>query len=507
MTASFFDTCKAPLALLDASGSFTAHNAAWERLSLRDPRLVGKRLADVVHPADKERVERALAALSAAGEATFDARLALHAGPRAMRFQLSSTDEGISVVVSSAALGRSDDAARLSLLDKVLGSAPVILWALDKEGRYTLWDGRGVEALGYRPGELVGQSGLEQWKESDAFPPLLRALSGEQVTAQLTLPGPRHYEAWYLPVSDASGAPDGMIGFGLDVTRMRQAENELRDQLAIIEKQTATLDLLAQVLKSAPLILWALDAQGNVTMSEGKGLELIGLEPGSTVGANAFELYKDNPAVVDSIVRALAGEDSRVATTEIGPVFLDTWFMPLQEKSGEVHGMMGLSIDATDRVKNERELRDKLELIERQSATIRALATPIIQVWDGILCLPVIGTVDSARTADMMQSLLEAIVREQARYAIVDLTGVEVVDTSTADHLIQLFRAAKVLGVDGILCGIRPAVAQTVVALGLELGNVRTMRSLRDALAFCMQSRAAATRAASAGPLFGRRSP
>ena len=89
----------------------------------------------------------------------------------------------------------------------------------------------------------------------------------------------------------------------------------------------------------------------------------------------------------------------------------------------------------------------------------------------------------------MMQGLLETIVREQARFAIVDLTGVEVVDTSTADHLIQLFRAAKVLGVDGVLCGIRPAVAQTVVALGLDLASVRTMRSLRDALKWCIRAR------------------
>ena len=151
--------------------------------------------------------------------------------------------------------------------------------------------------------------------------------------------------------------------------------------------------------------------------------------------------------------------------------------------------IFGVAMDATDRLRTERELRDKLEVIERQSSTIRALATPVIQVWDEVLCLPVIGIVDSARTAEMMQGLLESIVREQARYAIVDLTGVEVVDTSTADHLIQLFRAARVLGVEGILCGIRPAVAQTVVALGLELGSVRTMRSLRDALKWCIRAR------------------
>jgi rsbT co-antagonist protein RsbR len=162
--------------------------------------------------------------------------------------------------------------------------------------------------------------------------------------------------------------------------------------------------------------------------------------------------------------------------------------MPLRHK-GDIYGVMGFAMDATERVRSERQLREKLELIERQSATIRALATPIIKVWDDVLCLPVIGTVDSARTADMMQGLLESISREQAQYAIIDLTGVEVVDTATADHLIQLFRAAKVLGVEGILCGIRPAVAQTVVALGLELQSVRTMRTLRDALRWCINRR------------------
>src|SRR6185369_172369 len=176
------------------------------------------------------------------------------------------------------------------------------------------------------------------------------------------------------------------------------------------------------------------------------------------------------------------------------------WYMPVRDSDGVIRTLLGLAVDASERVNGEREMLDKLQLIERQSATIRALATPIIRVWDEVLCLPVIGTVDSARTADMMEALLEAIVSDQARYAIVDLTGVEVVDTSTADHLIQLFRAARVLGVDGVLCGIRPAVAQTIVALGLELGSVRTMRSLRDALRWCIRSRNTEKAASIGGP-------
>ena len=249
------------------------------------------------------------------------------------------------------------------------------------------------------------------------------------------------------------------------------------------------LALFERLLDTAPLVLWAVDEEGTYTISEGKGLELLGFHAGEQVGLNALDMFKDHADTARALVRALSGEESRVMTTLAPGAHFENWYMPLRGSDGSVHGVMGLGIDASERVKTEQEIREKLELIERQSATIRSLATPIIQVWDEVLCLPVIGTVDSARTADMMQGLLEAIVREQARYAIVDLTGVEVVDTSTADHLIQLFRAARVLGVDGILCGIRPAVAQTVVALGLELGSVRTMRSLRDALKWCIRAR------------------
>lgn len=266
------------------------------------------------------------------------------------------------------------------------------------------------------------------------------------------------------------------------------ADAELREKLAMIERQNPTLQMLSRVLDSAPLILWAIDEQGNYTMSEGIGLELLGFRPGELVGINALEMFKDHREMAEALVRALSGEDSRVMTSPAPGVHFENWQMPMRAQDGSIYGVMGLAIDASERVRTEQELREKLELIGRQSSTIRALATPIIQVWDEVLCLPVIGTVDSTRTADMMEGLLEAIVREHARYAIVDLTGVEVVDTSTADHLIQLFRAAKVLGVDGILCGIRPAVAQTVVALGLDLGAVKTMRSLRDALKWCIRS-------------------
>jgi rsbT co-antagonist protein RsbR len=202
-------------------------------------------------------------------------------------------------------------------------------------------------------------------------------------------------------------------------------------------------------------------------------------------------MYPGTP-VETALRTAVEGVEYSMVTEPVPGVFFENWFIPLRRQSdGEVTGVLGLSIHASERVKTEHELREKLKFIERQSETIRALATPIIRVWDEVLVLPVIGTLDSQRTANMMDSLLDSIVREKARFTIVDLTGVEIVDTATAEHIIRLFKAARVLGAEGVLCGIQPLVAQTVISLGVDLGNVRTVRTLQDALHFCIEARTA----------------
>ncbi|MRG94070.1 STAS domain-containing protein [Polyangium spumosum] len=143
--------------------------------------------------------------------------------------------------------------------------------------------------------------------------------------------------------------------------------------------------------------------------------------------------------------------------------------------------------EVEERALAERELREKLELIARQEEAIRALSTPIIEVWDGVLSLPLFGVVDSQRAAEMMERLLDAITQKAATYAIIDLTGVEIVDTSTADHIGKLVRAAELLGARCIITGIRPAVAQTMVQIGIDLTKIVTLATLREALRRCMR--------------------
>ena len=129
-----------------------------------------------------------------------------------------------------------------------------------------------------------------------------------------------------------------------------------------------------------------------------------------------------------------------------------------------------------------REMESRLETIERQQAAIRELSTPMIEVWAGVICLPVVGIVDSQRSAEMTEALLEAIVARQARMAIIDITGIEAMDTKTADHFIKMAKAVRLLGANCILSGINPAIAQTLTHIGVDLTGIQTLRNLRDAL-------------------------
>lgn len=131
------------------------------------------------------------------------------------------------------------------------------------------------------------------------------------------------------------------------------------------------------------------------------------------------------------------------------------------------------------------EIQDHIETIRRQQFAIRELSTPILQLWDNVLALPVIGTVDTRRSAEIMELLLAKITETQSLFVILDITGVEVVDTKTADHFIKVVKAAELLGTTCLLTGMRPAVAQTLVDIGVDLSAIRTLRNLKEGLKEC----------------------
>ena len=129
--------------------------------------------------------------------------------------------------------------------------------------------------------------------------------------------------------------------------------------------------------------------------------------------------------------------------------------------------------------------RTREELIARQREEIEELSTPVVKLWDGVLALPLIGTLDSARTQVVMENLLESIVETGAEIAIIDITGVPTVDTLVAQHLLKTVAAARLMGADCIISGIRPQIAQTIVQLGVQL-NVVSKATLADAFAMAL---------------------
>lgn len=127
------------------------------------------------------------------------------------------------------------------------------------------------------------------------------------------------------------------------------------------------------------------------------------------------------------------------------------------------------------------------ELISRQQQELLELSTPVVKLWDGILALPIIGTLDSSRTQVVMEELLQTVVSTNSKFAIIDITGVPTVDTLVAQHLLKTITAARLMGAECIISGVRPQIAQTIVHLGINLEDVITKAKLADAFALALQ--------------------
>jgi rsbT co-antagonist protein RsbR len=220
---------------------------------------------------------------------------------------------------------------------------------------------------------------------------------------------------------------------------------------------------------------------------------LGGTTPDDVMGKTVFELYPQELAAQyyaddQKVIRSdqpLLKREERSVDQAGNRVWHLTTKVPLRDSEGEIVGLVGIARDITERKRADEALRrerQQQEIIETQRQALRELSTPIVPVLEGVLVLPLVGGIDTRRAQQVMETLLEAIGRYQAEVVIIDITGVPVVDTGVANHLLQVTRAAALLGSECVLVGISPEVAQTIVSLGVDLSSVVTQANLQSGI-------------------------
>lgn len=250
---------------------------------------------------------------------------------------------------------------------------------------------------------------------------------------------------------------------------------ELRDLKAMIDSITDY-----EIIKLTP--------DGNVA-SWTRGAELLkGYSAEDVIGRHVSIFYTDEDAATGLAERELQ------TARDTGRFEFEGWrvrkggerfwasviLAPIMDSHGGLEGYVKVTRDLTER--REQELR-----LERQREEIMELSTPVIQVWDGVLALPIIGTLDSMRAARLTQGLLERIAASQAQIVILDISGVPTIDTQVAQHLLKTVQAANLMGTISILSGVRPETAQAMVHLGIDIGQLKSRNTLRDALQLALQ--------------------
>ncbi|WP_437806346.1 PAS domain-containing protein [Sorangium sp. So ce1078] len=494
----FFEACQQPFCVLTAEGRLMKWNAACARALGRSAvDLTDKPLDEIVVETDRAQVRSALGGLFP-GPSTADLACRVRRGDGSTRMfslRASTYDRGdLAYGVFEDITGRqANPTGRLlteevyqqildSIEDMVLVKGPrsKVIWA-NKAFR-DLYGMTNAELHGLVDSPRNEPDLTQQYVRDDlyVFETGNRLVIDEE-------PATRHDGAIRTVTTvksalrGARGEVIGTVGVSRDITDRRRAERDRQLLEQAIGAASQGILVAASAAEELP-----------VTYVNAAYARLSGRPVAELLGASFRRL-------VDSVADAAASERLARAIAERREVSVEfpaerdggarAWMRmaltPVRDASGQVTSFVAIQADITaerERQRHELALKEQRHLIERQQRTIHALVTPIIEIWDGVLTMPIIGVVDSVRAAEMMAALLEAVSVRRARFTIVDLTGVDIVDTATANHLLKLVRAARLLGTTCALSGISPAVSRTLVGLGVELGELRTFSTLRAAL-------------------------
>jgi len=370
------------------------------------------------------------------------------------------------------------------ILQAVIDHIPGLVYIRDTDWRFTVVN-RGVSEY------IRSQDGIVGKRDTELFPPEIVDVwrvndeqilaTGATIEAEESAPyedGIHTHRSIKFPVRDGEGRVSAIGGMSIDITAQKRAEEGLRERN----------ELLRSILFNTPIMIYSIDPEGTFTFAEGKGLEALGLDPAQVVGRSAFEIWRDKPGLLAHVREALAGRSASVVE-ELGERTFETWYLPAQGGGGEANGIIGVSLDVTDRRRAEIEQSVQAQIIEAQRAAIRELSTPLIPLTSDAVIIPLIGSMDPVRAQQFMEALLNGVSTRGAAVAIVDVTGVSTIDAQVTQALVKAAQAARMLGAQVVMTGISPGMAQVLVQLGIGFDDVVVYGSLQDGIAHVMRLR------------------
>lgn len=308
-----------------------------------------------------------------------------------------------------------------------------------------------------------------------------------------------------LAIAQGASVPSELL---LDDMQLVTAENVARaaiqalhitpgvidDLMESSAKLAAERSTLRTIIDSLPDLIYVKDGDGRFEVANQAVARTLGLpNPEALIGKTDAELFPgelvaqydvDERAVLTTGI-ALIDKEEPLQQADGTSGWILTTKVPLRDAQGQTIGLVGRGQDITERKRAEAE-RERLqeELIQAQAVALQELSTPLIPISDTVLVMPLIGRIDTRRASQILETLLTGVQQQQADLAIIDITGVNVVDTQVAQALIQAARAVKLLGAQVVLTGLRPEVAQTLVSLGVDLSDIVTRGTLQSGIAY-----------------------
>ncbi len=368
----------------------------------------------------------------------------------------------------------------------------------DLDGRI-LWSNRlFCEAMGYTAEELVGQHhslfvspGVAASNEYREFWNTLR--SGESLLAEFQRVGKGGKEVWlqasYSPVLDTGGQPVRVIKVATDISHTKRLALASTATVDAIERSMAVIEFLPDgtIVRANERFLSAFGYQA-AELAGGHHRMFV---PAVEAGTAAYREFWRSLGAGEVV----AGQFQRLAK-DGHSVWLEATYNPVFGEQGQAVRVVKFAMDITDKVAAAHEVAEKSVALERAlqrgreaeiqraalGSALQELSTPVIPVWEGVLLLPLIGIVDSTRTEDILRKTLDQVNITQAKTFILDISGVPVVDTAVANQLLKITRATRLMGCETLISGLSPAIARTIVELGVDTRGVRMMATLREAL-------------------------